>query len=572
MMAMRNEPTAAVASDAARNADALSAFVTRRDAAAFEGIVRRHGPMVMGVCRRILRDPHDAEDAFQAVFLVLARRASSVRNPHLLGNWLFGIAVRTARHLRRQRARTRTEHAGDVVANQSEAPSDEGIELRSILDEEISRLPRRYAEPIVLCYLDGHGREETARLLKRPVGTIATFLSRGKDLLRQRLGRRGYAVPAAALLTMLTEPSAQGEVTTPMITATAAVATGNPFAARADIAALAKGVINAMFLSKLVTTATILLVLVMLGGAGMLAANAAAERNAQAVKEVLDGYERTRNQARSWTMEVVSSIRVSYPTRPGEGEAASEYRLVYHRDRDRIDVSMPTSRAVVDGWCILYQRTPKDQPVDFVFYRSDGRKWAHRALQMFGAEAMDGFLADEYNLLDFFRAAKEVDASDGDLVDNKPCVKLDATVPEHGHWTVWFDPATGRLPRKMILRKSGSDVWNGIRLGEFDRFVPKGSTGPMKMTSVTHTVDSFTFGQIDGKTLPLSCRVVQEQRYADGNAKTLTSLCSREKINLHPDHPAAGAFVVNFSDGQPLVNEDDQTRKMVWRGGKPVAR
>jgi RNA polymerase sigma factor (sigma-70 family) len=158
---------------------------------AFAEVVRRHGPMVLGVCQRVLRHYQDAEDAFQATFLVLAEKAQRLRRPELLANWLYGVAYRTALHARQRGARRR-EHEREA-ASMCAAKSEQEMgseELRRLLDEELSRLPEKYRTPLVLCYLEGKTNEEAARLLGWPVGSMSYRLGRGRELLRKRLEAR----------------------------------------------------------------------------------------------------------------------------------------------------------------------------------------------------------------------------------------------------------------------------------------------------------------------------------------------------------------------------------------------
>jgi RNA polymerase sigma factor (sigma-70 family) len=185
--------------------DLLGRFVQHRDETAFALLVERHGPMVLGVCRRLLGNSHDADDAFQATFLVLVRRADALENPELLGNWLYGVAYRIARKLRAQTGRRRQqERQAASVAPTTEPPTDDAWrELRDTLDAELNRLPEKYRLPLVLCYLQGLTNEEAARRLGWPAGSMSYRLARGRELLRERLlGGRG-AAPTDFLVLLL---------------------------------------------------------------------------------------------------------------------------------------------------------------------------------------------------------------------------------------------------------------------------------------------------------------------------------------------------------------------------------
>jgi RNA polymerase sigma factor (sigma-70 family) len=186
-----------LAYDALSDGQLLEWFVNQREEAAFAALVRRHGPMVMSVCRRVLRNSHDAEDAFQATFLVLAEKAPRLRQPELLANWLYGVAYRTALHAR-QRASRRSEREREAVT-QSASNSDselESRELRRVLDEELQSLPEKYRAPLVLCYLEGMTNEEAARMLGWPSGSMSYRLARGRELLRERMESRlaGFSI------------------------------------------------------------------------------------------------------------------------------------------------------------------------------------------------------------------------------------------------------------------------------------------------------------------------------------------------------------------------------------------
>src|SRR5258708_598116 len=169
--------------------DLLGRFIAARDEDAFAALMRRHGPMVWGVCRRVLPNDSDAEDAFQATFLILALKAASVTPAEMVGNWLYGVARTTALKARRtNRRRAGHEHSVAVLPEPASVPRDDRWDdLRPILDAELSRLPDRYRTVIVLCDLEGVVRREAARWLGLPEGTINSRLSRARALLAKRL-------------------------------------------------------------------------------------------------------------------------------------------------------------------------------------------------------------------------------------------------------------------------------------------------------------------------------------------------------------------------------------------------
>ena len=194
------------AAGALTDAQLLDRFEARRgDAeAAFEGLVTRHAPMVLGVCRRVLRDPNDVDDAFQATFLILATRAGSIRERGALGGWLARVALRMALRADEEGKRRREfERQGSGGEGLDSASSADREEVRSAVDEEIDRLPDRFRRPVVLCYLEGLTHDEAALRLRCPVGTVRSRLSRARDRLKARLTRRGVAPADLATLAPL---------------------------------------------------------------------------------------------------------------------------------------------------------------------------------------------------------------------------------------------------------------------------------------------------------------------------------------------------------------------------------
>ena len=239
----------------------LDRFVARRDEGAEEAfamLVRRHGPMVFGVCRRVLISSHEAEDAFQAAFLVLARKAATIARRETLANWLYGVALRTAKDARSRtlRRRAREEHVTKLRVIQAPG-EDPAAELRAILDEELARLPARLRAPVLLCELGALSRQEAAKRLGIPEGTLSSRLARAKVLLRERLTRRGLGLSTALLTAGLAReaqaavvPHALAEITIRAATLVAAGCSLTGLVA-ASVHSLTEEVCQAMFLAKL---------------------------------------------------------------------------------------------------------------------------------------------------------------------------------------------------------------------------------------------------------------------------------------------------------------------------------
>ncbi len=248
----------------------LDRFVAGRDESAFEELLRRHGPMVLGVCRRILHNQADAEDAFQATFLVLVRKAASIRPRGMVSNWLYGVAHNTALKADAMR-RKRREKEQTVRARPVSAQGENWLELQAAIDSELSVLPEKYRVAIVLCELEGKTIKDAARQLAWPEGTVATRLRRGRMMLAERLTRRGIGIPAGLLATMLAHNVALASVPASLVNSTL-YAAGQYAAGKAAavsisaaVTALTDGVLKSMLLSKLKVASAVLLV-VLLGG------------------------------------------------------------------------------------------------------------------------------------------------------------------------------------------------------------------------------------------------------------------------------------------------------------------
>jgi RNA polymerase sigma factor (sigma-70 family) len=248
------------ASESPGDSDLLDRFIAGQDETAFAALVRRHGPMVFGVCRNVLGNAEDAEDAFQATFVVLVRKARSISKRESLGSWLHGVAYRVALKARSALARRRTveRQAIPMSHTNADAAADTDAlwrDLRPVLHEEVERLPARYRDPFVLCYLEGKTNEEAAAILGWPKGTVLSSLARARERLRERLTRRGLTLSAAALAAVLSEKAAPAAIA-PALLDTAVksgmlYATGASASLAAPVLAYADAVTRSMFLAKL---------------------------------------------------------------------------------------------------------------------------------------------------------------------------------------------------------------------------------------------------------------------------------------------------------------------------------
>lgn len=257
------------------DAELLQRFVSGHEEAAFGDLLRRHGPMVLGVCRRLLHDPHQADDAFQATFLVLVRRAGSLRAEGSLGPWLHGVARRVSLKARAAAARRRLKERQVEEMPQPLDPAQAWDELRPVLDAEVDRLPAKYRAPVVLCYLEGRTNEEAAQELGWPAGTVKCRLARAREMLRQRLDGRGLCLAAllvsdaCATASSPTLSASLCEITTHAVSLT--VAGGTP---TGSAAALAEGVLRTMSFTKYKLAALVICVGCAITGAGLLASQA----------------------------------------------------------------------------------------------------------------------------------------------------------------------------------------------------------------------------------------------------------------------------------------------------------
>jgi RNA polymerase sigma factor (sigma-70 family) len=251
----------------------LERFVTARDESAFEGLLARHGPMVLDVCRRVLQDPQTVEDAFQATWLVLIRKAGSIRQSEVLGNWLYGVAYRTAARARVEAAKRRDRESRACLSEAGDPLAEMTVrELFAVLDEELNGLPGKYRTPLVLCYLEQRTRDEAAQQSGCSLATLDRRLSRGRALLKARLARRGLTLALALFPTLLSQAAASIGVPASLASSTLKAATtvaaggAATLVVSANAALLTEKVVGAMTHTRFrLITATGLLLVTLLG-------------------------------------------------------------------------------------------------------------------------------------------------------------------------------------------------------------------------------------------------------------------------------------------------------------------
>jgi len=268
------------------DAQMLERFIELRDENAFELLMRRHAPMVLGVCRRILQHTQDAEDAFQAAFLVLAHKAGSVQPREMVANWLYGVAYRTALKARSIASRRKSrERQVEEMPEPAIVPQDAWNDLKPTLDRELNSLPDKYRVPIVLCDLEGRGHKEAAQQLGWAQGTLSGRLFRAREMLAKRLRRQGLAVGAAPLAALLSArassaavPSALMETTfhAANLIAAGQAATG---LVSANVAALMEAMMKSILLTKVMIGVTLVAGALLAGfGTGAFKSQAQAQR------------------------------------------------------------------------------------------------------------------------------------------------------------------------------------------------------------------------------------------------------------------------------------------------------
>jgi RNA polymerase sigma factor (sigma-70 family) len=327
------------------DAQLLDLFLSRHDERAFEALIYRHGPMVMGVCRRTLGCVEDAEDAFQATFLVLVRRARSIKPRGMVGNWLHGVAYRTAMKAKVMRVRrVARERRAREMARPDARQEEVWEQLSPLIDKELNGLPEYYRSAVILCDLEGMSRKEAAHKLGWSEGTLSGRLARARALLARRLSRTGLSISGGALAVLLSEQAASACLSSSVVASTSKAAilmtTGQATISglvSANVLSLTNGVLKAMLLTKLKITTLALLGVAVLGvGISLLPGpaqaqkqEAAHEKQPTATNEALAELGKAQVEVAEAQVKVAESLMQEAEVAIQTAEAARKVKLTH---------------------------------------------------------------------------------------------------------------------------------------------------------------------------------------------------------------------------------------------------
>jgi RNA polymerase sigma factor (sigma-70 family) len=327
--------------EGATDGQLLEQYLVAENQAAFAALVKRHGPMVHAVCRRVLGNAHDADDAFQAVFIVLMRKARTIMSCESLGGWLHGVAYRTALKARSSAVRRLFMEKRAAATGTVEDDLEAGWQdLRPILDQEIARLPENYRLPFVLCYLEGKTNAQAARQLRWPLGTVATRLARAREHLRKGLTRRGAGLAAGLLIATASRTAFAASVSNGLGgfttgAAMRAVASKVLFGGTASgrAIALAKGVVQAMWMSKVRSAAIVLVAIGAIVGGGRIWLGGAFGDDSRAANQerMLPGTGTAKG------LDAMKESSATVPQKDLQDQFTTMYQIqctVYHTDKD----------------------------------------------------------------------------------------------------------------------------------------------------------------------------------------------------------------------------------------------
>jgi RNA polymerase sigma factor (sigma-70 family) len=313
------------ATEVVTDGELLERFATQQDQSALELLIRRHAGLVWSVCRRQLGETADAEDALQATFLVLVRKARKLERRPSLSSWLYGVAFRVVQKARSRSARRQLREGGGIELDDVPETSEVDPDLRAFLDAEIDRLPERYRAPLLLCYFQGKTNEEAARELGCSAGLVAKYLSRGRERLRERLQHSTLAITAGLLTASSAEASAPPALVHALVQA---ALPGGQSLASSGAQAMAEGVLHMMFVTKVKKMVGVAACAILLAGTGWLAVAAATANQEPAPSSAAKPVAAAPAEQRL-TAEQAAQLKKMILPQPGENPF---WQIAWHED------------------------------------------------------------------------------------------------------------------------------------------------------------------------------------------------------------------------------------------------
>ena len=335
----------------------LSHFLANRDEAAFSALLKRHGPMVFGVSRGVLSSPQDAEDVVQATFLLLARKAATIRRCASVGCWLHGVARRLSLQLKRKEmARLKRETGVSALRSKAASLPVNAHELQEVLDDALQELPEKYRAALILCYLEGQTQEQAAVQLGCPLGTVRSRLAGGRKLLQTRLTRRGFTLSAAGLATLITVQTVSARLPTKLFATTvhaaAQYASGTPLRGlvSASVAWLVKSGLHSVAMTKLVWVSVgIVRMGVLAGGAGLAAGTSSGRSGSDSSQAGNEGSTEGKNQGGEREVEKPRTDWLGDPLPAGAIARLGSVRFYHGPDLHRLSFTPDGKRIISEG-------------------------------------------------------------------------------------------------------------------------------------------------------------------------------------------------------------------------------
>ena len=594
------------------DADLLKHFSIHHDDQSFAHLVERHGSLVWGVCRRVLNHAQDAEDCFQAAFLVLARKAGTLQKDASLGAWLHRVAYRLALRSKATAARRQTEEGRAAAMNPVSCEREESWqELRKLIDQELEHLPQIYRVPLVLCYLEGKSNAEAARELGWPLGSVKGRLGRGRDLLRKRLQKRGLTLAGATLVALLTEHASSAAVPGTLLISTtnaaSAFAIGKTVSASSQALALANELLRAATLGSLVKSAFVGVALTLTIGASAMFAGPTFVDEKAAGKSGLEA-PKTRAQPAAPDANRVPTEHVDLSGDPLPADAISRLgstRFGHGGGILSVRVSCDGKSIVtnsMDGICRWDIQTGKQLQMP---------PWKNAQIGRPGSAFDDSaegrlFLVSETQGIDSYSAKSGAKlATFGTRhyynVFVSPDGKQLAALSSDEQFPVeLFDPATGKsmwssgsYPKPMAFVDFTSDGKNLIIAGWNELRSPPPNDNSVRILNAETGAERFAIElgdahpreiavSSDNKLVAVNCQLGVSNAESIGNEIRIWDLATgAEKLRIAPPLPSSKvtghrgfSSVLFLSGGRELVTAGNSDELIVWdlTTGKEVRR